>query len=302
VSTLTQQTQNIESVPTYTATNTETYTASSTLQRKIASLVNRLKSDVYVNRDPIDVPQLNEGTLPSPETLRSLRLAAGLTKGEAASIVELAGSASWHQYELGKYSMPADRFDVFANVLRTGKYPYPCFSGGKRSGTWATEEFVVGRFIEKRHPKNKPIPARNALIREWRNALNFTAHELAESSGMDEGRINRISACSTAVRAAELESCIRVGLERIDSLKVADFSDASIDFMLKVLHFTEADAGRNLGLSRYVTQSEANTKAFRKVALREREVQIAEILKLEVKTRDELSVMQRSRAPTAPTP
>jgi transcriptional regulator with XRE-family HTH domain len=292
MSTWTQQNQN----------QNQNIEASATLQRKIASLVNRLKNDVYVTREPIDVPQLPVGTLPSFETLRSLRLAAGLTKAEAASIVELTSSASWHQYELGKYSMPSERFEVFANVLRSGKYPYPCFSGKKRFGTRVDKKFVPGKFVELRNPKNTPNPARNALIRDWRNALNFTAHELAESSGMDEGRINRISACSTAVRAAELESCIRVGLERIDSLKVADFSDASIDSMLKTLHFTEADAGRNLGLSRYVTQSEQNTIAFRKVALGEREVQIAEIQKLEVKTRDALSVMQRSRAPCQPTP
>jgi transcriptional regulator with XRE-family HTH domain len=266
--------------------------ASATLQSKIARLVTRLKNDVFVTRDCINVPEFPEGTQPSPATLRGLRLAAGLTKNEAASIVGLKNSGSWHQYELGRYFMPRDRFEIFADVLRSGKYPYPCFSGEKRYGTRVDKTEHVGKFIKLLHPKNKPTPARNILVREWRIALNLTARAFAELTGMDEGRIQRIHSCTASVNELELNACIRVGHERIESLKTADFTDVSIDFICNVLHFSEADVGEKMGLSRYVTKSEKNTIAFRKVALRERELQIAELLSLEAKTRQALLDMR----------
>lgn len=55
---------------------------------------------------------------PTPEDIRSARLAAGLTQAQAAALVHLRAPVRWTEYETGARNIDRARWDLFR--LRSG--------------------------------------------------------------------------------------------------------------------------------------------------------------------------------------
>lgn len=146
-------------------------------------------------------------TKPTPVVLRSLRIKANLTKADAAHIVGLNGrSASWHQYELGRYSIPDEKWLAFIRTLSSGRYPATCFVGPRR-GTRIREDFEVGRLSAPvKSPQNVDMQA-CADFTEIRGLLRLSAAELARELGIQTYRIYRIEGAKVSPSPSEMAQC-----------------------------------------------------------------------------------------------
>jgi hypothetical protein len=58
---------------------------------------------------------------PTPEELRALRQAAGISHSKAASLVHLGHGKRWHEYENGTRKIDKARFELF--LIKTGQHP-----------------------------------------------------------------------------------------------------------------------------------------------------------------------------------
>lgn len=169
-------------------------------------------------RAPIDIPA---DAQPTPETLRSFRMQAGLTKGEAAHIVGLNGkAASWHQYELGRYAIPQERWDVFVAVLRSGRYPSTCFATTRR-GPRVSESFEVGRRATP--PAERPaVDAPGcAFLRSVRSALRISAAAMAAELGCELHRVYRMESGTTSPSWEEQVRCGELAQAKLAKLRSA---------------------------------------------------------------------------------
>ena len=200
-------------------------------------------------RPPINVPA---DARPTPETLRSLRMQAGLTKGEAAHIVGLNGkAASWHQYELGRYAIPQERWDAFASVLRSGRYPSTCFAPNRR-GPRVYESFEVGRRATPLIKRPAVDAPGCAFLRSVRSALRLSAAVMAGELGCELHRVYRMESGTTSpsweeqVRCGELAQAHLAKLRAArsagpESLPLAELRD-------ELLRLSSADAAKLAGL------------------------------------------------------
>lgn len=58
---------------------------------------------------------------PTPEELRALRRAAGISHSKAAALVHLGHGKRWHEYEAGSRNIDKARFELF--LIKTGQHP-----------------------------------------------------------------------------------------------------------------------------------------------------------------------------------
>jgi hypothetical protein len=58
---------------------------------------------------------------PTPEELRCLRRAAGISASKAAALVHLGHGSRWHEYEAGRRNIDKARFELF--LIKTGQHP-----------------------------------------------------------------------------------------------------------------------------------------------------------------------------------
>jgi hypothetical protein len=58
---------------------------------------------------------------PTPEELRALRRAAGISHSKAAALVHLGHGKRWHEYEAGQCNIDKARFELF--LIKTGQHP-----------------------------------------------------------------------------------------------------------------------------------------------------------------------------------
>lgn len=244
-------------------------------------------------RAPIDIPA---DAQPTPATLRSLRMQAGLTKAEAAHIVGLNGkAASWHQYELGRYAIPQERWEAFAAVLRSGRYPSTCFATTRR-GPRISESFEVGRRATP--PVERPaVDAPGcAFLRSVRSAMRISAAAMAGELGCELHRVYRMESGTTSpswdeqVRCGELAQAHLARLRAarqagVDALPLAELRE-------NLLRMSSTDAAKLAGLkgsrpgaswSSIESGARVGDKAvarFRKAAAGQLEVMERELLSL----------------------
>jgi Helix-turn-helix domain len=58
---------------------------------------------------------------PTPEELRALRQAAGISHSKAAALVHLGHGKRWHEYENGTRNIDKARFELF--LIKTRQHP-----------------------------------------------------------------------------------------------------------------------------------------------------------------------------------
>lgn len=166
-------------------------------------------------RDPIDI---ESEARPTPATLRHLRMKAGLTKSEAAHVVGLGGrAASWHQYELGRYAIPSDKWAEFIKVLRSGRYPSTCFSSSRR-GPRSSDEFEVGRMAAAAPKRASIDSAACVFVSTARQHLRLSAAELASNLGVELHRVYRIESVLAGPTDIELAKCRTLVEEHVRQL------------------------------------------------------------------------------------
>lgn len=205
----------------------------------------RPPNDIHI-RKPIEIPVAAE---PTPKVLRAFRMQAGLTKGEAAHIVGLNGkSASWHQYELGRYAIPPDKWAIFAQVLRSGRYPAACFSATRR-GPRVSEAFQVGRMLAPATERPTVDADGCARVRAARSALRLSASALAAELSIELHRIYRIESETASPTAVELAKVLALLESHLQLLREVDFSTADIRALREdVLRLSSTEAARLAGL------------------------------------------------------
>jgi DNA-binding XRE family transcriptional regulator len=198
-------------------------------------------------RDPIDIP---DDAKPTPEALRSLRVQAGLTKGEAAHIVGLNGkAASWHQYELGRYAIPQDKWTAFSQVLRSGRYPATCFASTRR-GPRVSEDFQVGRMMSLASAVKAPVDVDGcARIRDIRAALRLSASALAAELGIELHRVYRIESETSSPSGDELAKGAALAAAHLKQLRKASPEVGDLRLLREdILRLSSTDAARLAGL------------------------------------------------------
>lgn len=194
-------------------------------------------------RDPIAIPA---DVKPTPAVLRAIRIKAGLTKAEAAHIIGLNGrSASWHQYELGRYAIPDARWVVFVRALSSGRYPAPCFIGPRR-GTRMRDDFEVGRLTTPAKLHQNVDMKACADFAEMRELLRLSAAELARELGTQTHRVYRIEDSGASPSVADMAKCADLAKARLETMEdLAPLTSVSLADIRKIaLRISCAEAAK----------------------------------------------------------
>jgi hypothetical protein len=196
---------------------------------------------------PLDLAQ-------SPATVRDMRIKAGLTKSEAASVVGLESGIGWHAYELGRYPMPQERWEAFLAELRSGDFRNHVTSSYRRGPKAGPSSFRPGRMSadSSKAARRAGIPDKQACGRfaKARVALRLSGSDMALAIGAkSSARVYNIESCRTSPTEAEVTVIADAMAARLRELEEGGLclsSGRDIAGARQLLRMSQDEAGRCL--------------------------------------------------------
>jgi hypothetical protein len=166
-------------------------------------------------------------------------------------VVGLESGIGWHAYELGRYAMPAERWEAFLDALRSGlfrKHITSAYRRGPRSSS-----FVPGRMYRPEKEGRRCEVADRALCGRFtaaRMALRLSGTEMAAAIFVrTAARVYNIEASKTSPTGGEMshvESLLAARLVELESLTVKLRCAADIAAARTMLRISQDEMGRFL--------------------------------------------------------